>query len=145
MLNTNSVILLLECASHRTQVHRKKTLFGCSHWQMTTANSYIDISDYSMRLSMISNSLLITVISTFLYMSFQSVRQGSKHANMLKNRRPCCTAAVFHIHKPAALQHYPQFTYFKKHNCCESHSYGWRGDFLDVSSNMRACDKHLPP
>lgn len=46
MLNTSSVIqlLLLERAPYRTQVHRKKT-FECSHWQMTAANSYIDISD----------------------------------------------------------------------------------------------------
>lgn len=45
-----------------------------------------------------------------------------------------------------SLQHYPQFTYSKKQNCCESGSYG-RRDFLDVSSNMRAetYDKCLPP
>lgn len=78
MLNDNSVIqlLLLEHPPQRTQVHRQKTLFECSHWQMTTANSYIDISDYSMRFSMISNSLLITVISTFLYIFPECMLSG---------------------------------------------------------------------
>lgn len=50
-------------------------------------------------------------------------------------------------HPQTSLQHYPQFTYYKKQNWCESRSYGWRGDFLDVSSRMKAetYDKCLPP
>lgn len=77
MLNINSVtLMLLEHPSYKIPVHRKKTLFDCSPWQMKTTNSLTDISDYSMRLSIISNSLLITVISTFLHIFPECMLSG---------------------------------------------------------------------
>lgn len=141
MLNTNSVIQLLECASHRTQVHRKKTLSAVTgKWQQQTLTLTSLITAWGSVWLAIACSLL-----SFLhfFMSFQTVCcQGSKYANMPENRRPCCTAAVFHIHKlPCSISHNLPISRNRI-----PVTYGWRY-LLDVSSNKRAetYNKCLPP
>lgn len=60
MLNINSVtLMLLEHSSCVIQVYRKKKLFDCSHWQMTTTNSLTSlITARSAVLLAIASSLL---------------------------------------------------------------------------------------
>lgn len=135
------------------QVHRKKMLFNCSHWQMTTTTtSLTDISACNMRLGIVSNSLLITVISKFLYIFLEWVLsgEGKERKNMCqtspedsvpkyakKQERPRCTAAAFPIHKPP-----PSFihslTITRTRVGVRVSGYGWRGNFPDISSNRRA-------